>query len=193
MGSRPIALYFACGAGGDVVDLVAKLAFRHPLRLQRPLHRAVVELAGEVLEGGDAGDLAVDHPSRRGEAVRGPEVGAGDDVDQLVDDLLQSSSPKEGIDVEVRLLLAHLVELPAGFLADPLGGEAGSADLGDRVLAERAELAEAAHAAGAEAGDDDRDQAEEEDDEEEDEPVSRDREPGLLQPSDANLIHGDTH
>src|SRR3546814_17928505 len=62
----------------------------------------LVELAGEVLEGGNADDLAVDHALGRDQpliATEDAERGLGD---HLVDNLAEGAAPQERAHVAVR-------------------------------------------------------------------------------------------
>jgi hypothetical protein len=116
-------------------DLVAKLAFGDVLAGDRGAERLRVELAGEVAEGGDAGDLAVHHPLGRGEAVVAAERQHRLLGDQLAQYFLEGAAAEEGAEVELGLPLARLGELAGDLVGQLRRGHALVADADQLVAA----------------------------------------------------------
>jgi len=145
-------------------NVVAQARLGEVLARERAAERILVELAGEVAEGGDVDDLAVDHTLGDGQPARGRILADRLGDDGLGQDLVEGALGEERLHVERRLLQPRLGEGAVQEVAHLGRLDRIAVDARQPVAAggASAHAAESAEAVGAEAGDDDGDQGDQE-------------------------------
>ncbi len=130
--------------------VVAQCLFRNPLLLEHLAEGGVAERSVGPAEARDFGDFAVDQPVAGDDAVRAPESGGADPVDQLVEHLFQPALGDEGLHGEARVFALEVFQRGGGRLAELGGADLFLADRRDAVAAAARPALEVGDIAGGE-------------------------------------------